>query len=319
MSGLIAVTGASGFVGGHLLSQFREKGCALRILVRDPARLGFAAVAGAPLEMVRGDLEDAAALADLCRGADTLVHCAGLIAASSDDEFFAVNRDGTCRLVEAAREAGIRRVVLLSSLAAREPGLSAYGASKRAGEEELKARAGSMQWVILRPPAVYGPGDRATLPLVQQLSRDLAIIPGNPAARVSLIHVADLAAAIVHVARDESVAAEICELHDGTDGGYGWRDLRLAASGRDAGDKQLRCLFLPRPLMGAAAGIVQLAAPMLGRPPILTSGKVAELYHADWVCRHNLLETLTVWRPRIRFAQGFAETLAWYRREGWLS
>lgn len=319
MSGVIAMTGASGFVGGHLVSLLQQQADHLRVLVRDPARLRKIDDPAQKIEIVRGDLSQAGQLSELCRGADTLVHCAGLIAARSAAEFFAVNRDGTARLVDIAAKAGIRRVVLLSSLAAREPSLSAYAASKRAGEDALASLASHMSWAILRPPAVYGPGDRATLPLVQQLSRNTAFIPGRPDARISLIHVRDLAMAVAHAAADDQLNGVVCELHDGTSGGYGWRDLRAAASQGEGTGERSRCLFLPRPLLKAAAGVMELAAPVFGRTPMLTSGKVAELYHRDWVCRHDLLDDMSDWRPRIRFAQGFAETHAWYRQAGWLS
>lgn len=311
-SGPVAITGASGFVGRRLVARLGEAGQDLRLLARSPDRLG-----DTPHEVVAGGLDDGAALDRLCAGADTVIHCAGAITALSRSGYEAVNVRGTAALAAAARRAGVRRFVLVSSLAAREPALSGYGASKLKGEEALKEAAGThLSWVVLRPPAVYGPGDRGTLPLIQQLARQRPLIPGNAEARISLIYVDDLAAAL-HTLAGGGPEGSVHELHDGTPDGYSWAGLM-----REAGlakGPQARCLFLPRGLLATLAPLSVAAGRLRGRAPMLTSGKVRELYHGDWVCRNALLEDYTDWRPRIRFAEGFARTLDWYRKAGWMT
>src|SRR5690606_35973786 len=127
-----------------------------RLLVRDPQRLA-ARVGTAPVEIVNGSLAEPSSLHRLCDGADVLIHCAGLISARSEAAFAAVNVEGTKRLVETAALAGVPRLVHLSSLAAREPGLSPYAATKREGDEAVAATCpATMSWIVLRPPAVYG-------------------------------------------------------------------------------------------------------------------------------------------------------------------
>ncbi|MGF7161725.1 nucleoside-diphosphate-sugar epimerase [Rhodoligotrophos appendicifer] len=309
MTATIAVTGGSGFVGSHLVARLSEGGHDLRLLMRGGKR-----PPPEDVHVVSGDLADRDALDELCAGAEILVHCAGLITARTAAEYDAVNSTATVLLVERARRAGVRRIILLSSLAAREPNLSSYGASKHRGEQALVGIS-EPRWVILRPPAVYGPGDRGTLPLVDQLRRRLSLIPGHHDARVSLIHVVDLVSAIDHLIADASIDGRIVELDDGRRGGYSWEDLKVAATGEKSG----RCLFIPRPLLSTATAGLGFWSGLTGAVPMLTPGKVAELYHRDWVCRNDLLDELTEWSPNVPFARGFSETLAWYRAEGWLS
>src|SRR5690606_32228931 len=140
------------------------------------------------VEPISGDLGSDTALAALVQGVDVVVHCGGLVAARSAAEFHRVNAEGTARLLRAAAAAGRPRFLLISSLAAREPQLSPYAVSKRQAEEILRRQAGGLAWQALRPPVVYGPGDRATLPLFRQFDRGLVLHPsGN--GRFSMLYV----------------------------------------------------------------------------------------------------------------------------------
>ncbi len=122
----VALTGATGFVGGHLVDRLVENGLSVRILARTPEKVGRDDV-----DVVKGDLASPEALERLCAGADTVVHCAGRITAYSREQFDEVNVAGTVAMVAAAKAAGTRRFVHVSSLAAREPTVSDYAASKR--------------------------------------------------------------------------------------------------------------------------------------------------------------------------------------------
>ena len=174
MTRTVAVTGATGFIGSHVVGRLGRAGWRVRILTRRvPASAQFADVA---VEAVIGTLEDGRAVARLVRGADAVVHAAGRIKARSHAEFFAANATGTRLLVEAAIAAGHRpRFVLLSSIAARQPQVSDYAASKLAGEAELTRLDDELPWSILRPPAVYGPGDRETLAFFRALRMGVAM------------------------------------------------------------------------------------------------------------------------------------------------
>ena len=306
MSRLIAITGATGFAGRHALSVLLARGHRLRALVRTPAR----AALPAEVETVQGELGDAEAGARLVAGADAVIHFAGALSALRREDYFRVNAEGTAKLADAATAARVARFVHISSLSAREPALSAYGASKRAGEEAVLARMAALTAIIIRPPAVYGPGDRATLPLIRGLTQPVAAIPGHAASRFSLIHAGDLARIAAMALEVDDTG--IHEVSDGTPGGYGWEDLiRIASALRGA---PVRPLFLPRAIPAAVAFAAEAAARLTGRPGMINSGKIAELYHRDWVSREG---TLALPDP-ITFGQGLAGTVAWYREAGWL-
>lgn len=306
MSRLIAITGATGFAGGHAVSALLGRGYRLRALVRAPARAKLPAA----VERIEGDLDQADALGRLAEGADTIVHLAGAISALTAREFHRVNGRGTVAVAEAARHAGVARFIHVSSLSAREPALSDYGASKRAGEDAVAALVEPLNAVILRPPAVYGAGDRATLPLIRELTRPVAVIPGHPDARFSLIHVADLGRIIADCV--ENGIRGLHEISDGTAGGYGWPDLLRIAEARLGG--RIRAVYLPRAVPAAVAVAAGWISQATGKPGMISSGKIAELYHRDWVTRGSPLDRA----DSIRFAAGFTETLKWYRDAGWL-
>lgn len=312
-SGCVALTGATGFVGGHVLRQLAAAGWTVRALTRRAD--GLRQVQGAVLPIV-GALDSADALAELVDGADAVVHCAGLVAARRTVDFQAVNTDGTANLVRAAVATGHRpRFVLISSLAAREPTLSPYAGSKRAAEEVLRQEGADLPWQVLRPPVVYGPGDRATLDLFRQFAKGFALLPRSTG-RFSMVYVEDLADAVVALLQAEGLPSQIMELDDGRTGGYSWGDLLTVVEAQLG--RRVRYLSIPRPIQRVVAAASSLAAGLTGGVPFLSQGKVNEIAHPDWVCRDQILGQSTTWRPKVGFDEGFPRTLAWYKAEGWL-
>lgn len=304
----IAVTGATGFVGPHLVSALARRGWTMRLLVRRWSPLP--SLAGVDAEIVWGDLDDEQALRVLVAGADAVIHAAGLIKARRAADFLAVNRDGTARLSAAAPNIPF---VLLSSLAAREPQLSPYAASKRAAEEALAPRTGP--WLALRAPAVYGPGDRETLAYFRMAKRGLALQPDNPAARLSLIHVADLAEALA-LAVEKPVPGGVHEVDDGREGGYRYSDMARATTA--ALGRRVRPFVVARPVMRAAAAFNDLMQALGGPTQILTKYKVNELFHPDWSTHDRRFATATGLVPRYDLEAGFRDTILWYRARRWL-
>ena len=308
---LVAVTGASGFVGPHFVA---GPGAPRRLespepLLRCWSPLPSLAV-GNEAEIVWGDLDDEAALRRLVEGADAVVHAAGLIKARHASDFMTINRDGTARLAALAPHATF---LLLSSLAAREPGLSSYAASKRAAEEALADRTGP--WLAVRAPAVYGPGDRETLSYFKAAERGLAPEPMGKGARLSLIHVADLAD-VLALALAVSLPASVYEIGDGRTEGYGYADM-AAAAGAALG-RRLTRLPVPRLAMAAVAGLNGLWQSLGGVTRILTPGKVAEIFHSDWVAHDRRLAEATGFQARYDLKTGFDDAVRWYRARGWL-
>jgi nucleoside-diphosphate-sugar epimerase len=310
----VAMTGATGFVGSVTALVICERGHELTALVRDETRAKR--LLPASVRTVAGDLQDSSALDALMSGVDVVVHVAGAISAASETGFMQVNADGTRAVMQAAQRAGVKRFVHVSSLAAREPAISPYCASKAKGEEIVTTATSDMEWIIVRPPAVYGPGDKATLPLIQQLSRRVAYLTGRRDQRVSVIHVDDLAQALVVAAEGAVKPGQIYEVDDGQPGGYDWDGL-AAAAGVSLGF-QPRIRLLPKPILVIAGAACAVVSAITGKAFILSSGKVRELYHSDWVIHGRRLDETGQWRAQKGFAAGFAETLAWYRKQGWL-
>ena len=298
---LAAVTGATGFLGAHLVRALHQAGFAVRALARrDPSAPGWGDEAP---EVIPGTLDDEAALARLVDGAEVVVHAAGAIKAANRQAFMAVNRDGTARL---AGLAGGARFLLVSSLAARHPEVSAYAASKRAGEDAAAGLIAPERLTIVRPPAIYGPGDRETLAIFKAAAASpfLPVLSGD--ARLALVHVEDAAAAVAGLA--QAGAPGVWALADERPAGYGWREILAAAAeavGRRPALPDTPAWLLPSLCrLGAAAGLVSPA-------------KVGELLHKDWSVAHDELAP-DIPAPRFGLKEGFASSVAWYRQAGWL-
>ncbi|MDE1172925.1 MAG: NAD-dependent epimerase/dehydratase family protein [Parvibaculaceae bacterium] len=310
----MALTGATGFLGRHLVPFLHAQGHKVRILTRrDPA---FAEWRGIELEAVPGDLDDERALQRLVAGADVVIHAAGLIKARHEEDFFAVNREGARHLaIITAREAPRAGFVLISSLVAREPDLSPYTASKRAGEMAVSEILPSGQLTIVRPPAIYGPADAETRTLFRLATSRLVPLATPAEARLALIHVTDAARAIVAFA---SAAADgftgrwtICDPHPE---GYTLREvLRTAAH---ALGKHPHFVQLPPAALQTLGLLGESWAALSGRAVMLTQAKTRELRHNDWSVGENELPPPNLWKPRISMAEGIAKTALWYRAHG---
>jgi nucleoside-diphosphate-sugar epimerase len=312
MAGTLALTGATGFIGGTILRRALEAGWRVRALARRPQALA----AHEALTPIAGDLENGPALDRLLDGADAMVHAAGLVAARRAEEFRRTNARATAQLTaRAAKLAAPPRFLLLSSLAAREPHLSPYAASKCAAEAALRGVGPRLEWTVLRPPVVYGPGDRATLPLFRQFRRGLLLRPAGDG-RFSMLYVDDLADLALAWAGGPPAPGAIVEPDDGQPGGYGWAEVVAVASA--AMNRRIRDVPLPPAVLRAAALAVEAACLATGRPAFLSRGKIAEALHPDWVCRGQVRGNVAGWRPKTGLDEGFRRTIAWYTANRWL-
>lgn len=309
----VALTGASGFIGSAVARSLNERGFPVRALVRNPDALSPAD----DVEIIQGSLEDPDSLRRLVDGANVVIHCAGAIKARNRKEFEAINAGGTERLAQAVAEAPSRpRMMLLSSLAAREPSLSPYAASKHAAEAVMARQETELEYCVVRPPAVYGPGDRSTLGLFRQLVRGYAIVPWRVEGRFSLIFIDDLVAAIEKLLAVPKWSGSIIEPDDGRADGYSWNDLAEIASAHLG--RPVRCLAVPFQAVWLPVAVNEAVSSVLGRSPMLTKAKLRELFHPDWVCNLSRPRVLNEWQPRTRFKEGFERTLLWYKRKDWL-
>jgi nucleoside-diphosphate-sugar epimerase len=302
----VALTGATGFIGSTLARVLHQAGWEVRALVRPGTAANRLSDLG--ITRVSGNLEDVASLRSLVAGADAVVHCAGAVRGATQSDFRRINVTGVERLVAAARsQTPPPYFLLISSLAAREPQLSAYAASKRDGERALQDNAGGMPWVVLRPPAVYGPGDREMLPLFRWMMRGIALVTGARRARFSLLYVEDLATAVARLLEQPDTQGTTFELHDGRQDGYSWDDIVSTAS-QLRGSHVIR-VRVPVVLLNLVAALNEGLARLFKLSPMLTLGKVRELSHPDWVTDNQAIHRATGWQPSVLFEEGLCKTL----------
>ncbi|HEX7823090.1 MAG TPA: NAD(P)H-binding protein [Sphingobium sp.] len=310
---IVALTGATGFLGGAVLERLIAQGHQIRALTRRPQRERVG------VTWIAGDLADEAALTSLVAGTDAVIHVAGAVNVPHRAAFFAANAEGVRLIAGLAERAGVGRFILVSSLSARESHLSDYGWSKREGEAMLDSN--SLDWTIVRPPAIYGPGDREMLEMFQMAARGLVMLP--PAGRLSIIHADDLARLLVLLAEDRTgvSSGHIYEPDDGTQdgaqegGGGGFSHVGFAHALGTAVGRRTRTLSLPRFAMMLGARIDRL---LRGAGAKLTPDRVRYFCHPDWVVAPDRHVPETVWQPQITAAAGLAATATAYRAKGWL-
>lgn len=315
MSRFVAITGATGFLGRYIVRAFAGSGWRVRILARKP--IDHPQLAGLQLEVVLGDLSNLQALRTLVDGADVIVHAAGLIKARTPAAFEAVNVRGTANLAGAIEERGIARVLLVSSMAAREPELSTYARTKRAAEQLLMAVLNRRcKLTIVRPCAIYGPWDRETLTIFRAVQYHIFLRPRIAHGRIAVIHAADAAAAIAVLCEQSSCHSSF-ELTDERTQGYSWDE--IVGTAETAMNSKALVISLPGPAVRAAAAVSLAAAKLLRRTPMFTPGKAREILHADWGSKAESQPPRSLWRPEIGLAQGFSDTVSWYRDRHWLA
>lgn len=304
----IAVTGATGFIGRALCQHLLDKGFVVRALVRKPGQAATLATAG--VSLVEGSLSNQQSLNTLVTGCHAVVHCAGAVRGARQQDFDRVNVDGLRLLVKAMREhSPASRLLALSSLAASEPQLSFYATSKFRGEQLLLNEAGALSWTILRPPAVYGPGDKELLPLFKTTAKGILPVPGAIESRISIIHVDDLVSAIVAWLQSGQTPGEIYAVDDGQQGGYDWQEIADRVS--TITGRRVRLLPIPGFILDAFAWTNRSLARLLGYAPMLTTEKLRELRHPDWVCGNEDFSQRFDWHPKLDLQQGLEQTPGW--------
>ncbi len=318
------VTGATGFVGSHLVEALRSAGHDVAALVRTPGKA--AALAALGVEQTPGHLGNPDALARAVEGRDAIFHVAGLTAAVAETEYLRANRDGTHALIEAVERAGAGQFIYVSSMAAAGPAargrplqgheppapVTAYGRSKLAGESVV--RASRLPWTIVRPPMVYGPRDREVLKVFQLARLGLAPVFGDGTQELSAVHASDLARALMAVATaPAAVGATYYACHPETFTSAAF----VRAVGHAAGTRVivLRIPFTVGRLALAGTGAAARAA---GRATILNADKANEFFQPAWTGDSAPLTRDTGWRAAHDLASGLADTWHWYRSARWL-
>ena len=302
-AGCIAVTGGTGFVGATLIRLAVERGHPVRALTRKSQQ------PTSGVTWVNGALDQPASLAELVGGCDAILHVAGVTNSVSREGFIAGNVDGTRAIVEAAKTAGISRFIHVSSLSAREPDLSNYGWSKAEAEREVSASG--LNWTMVRPPAIYGPGDTDHLDMFKAARFKLMPLP--PRGRLSVVEVSDLARLLLALVPASETAGRIFEADDGVEGGWTQSDYARAIG------QAVGTAIIPLHLPGFAVRLGALIDRFLrGDKAKLTLDRAAYFCHPDWVIDPDNRPPPVLWTPQIETGSGLAATAEAYRKCGWL-
>lgn len=324
----VLVTGASGFVGGHIVEALARNNIRPRCLVRPTSRLD--AIQGWPSELVHGDVTSPASLETAVEGVDGIVHCAGVTRALSLSDYRRVNADGCSNLYHAclAKNPTVKRIVHISSLAAWGPSaagqpvqegheqrpVSHYGSSKLAGQRVAEAYRDRLPIVILAPPAVYGPFDRGFLGLFACAKRGFSPVIGRDDRWVSLIYAKDLARAVVACLESEKAVGKEYLLDDGHP--HTWRDV-TSAIGQSLHTSPVP-VPIPLTVVRAAGAVIGWAARLRGKPSLFDRDRLNDFLQPSWTCSSARIGAELGFAPRYTLERGVAETRRWYAEHHWL-
>lgn len=325
------LTGGTGFVGSHLAEELLERGFRVSAMVRNEPRW----LAGLDVEHVRCDTRQFDALCRGLEGSDYVFHVAGMTRAPTREALFAANVDATAALLEAVRVAapGVRRVVVASSQAAVGPSpvenrvarpvteddplrpISLYGESKAEMERMIATQFDDVPITVVRPSAVYGPREADIFTVIKTAARlrVFPIVGSGRRPRLSLIHVRDLVSGMADAALSNAALGETFFI--GSQRAYSWNEIRDAVSG--ALVRRLVTIPVASPLVAPIGAVVEGAGSLLGKYPPLNREKAREAREA-WVCSIEKARRVFDYVEQVRLPVGMAETVAWYRREGWL-
>lgn len=323
----VLVTGATGFVGSHVVQALARAGIPMRALVRATSDTTLLNRLGA--ELVPGELEDPASLRRAVPGTGMVLHLGAVTRAQNEAAYTRANEGGTRAVVDAimASDPRPRRLVYMSSLAAAGPSghgrpvevgdtpqpLTAYGRSKLAGEGVCRAVARDVEVVILRASAVYGPRDRDLYHFFRLASRGILPVPMGPPRPLQLIHVSDLADAVVKAA---TVSGAHGTVHVAERAAYAWEEVARRVA--EAVGRRARVVRIPEAAVRLAAGVSESWSRLTGASTIFNSDKARELLAPGWLCETDAARELLGFEAAIPLPEGLRSTAQWYRTEGWL-
>jgi len=311
----VLITGANGFVGSRLAGIFKTADLSL--------------LNGLDVEYRHGDISQPETLPAMVTGVDYIIHSAGLVKAKNKKAFFDINEKGTANLFGAIAEHNprVKKVIYISSMAAAGPvirgkpvsetdsphPITIYGESKLAGEKTALSHADRLNVMAVRPPGIYGPGDREIFTFFQIVNRRIKPCLGDTSRKIQIVHVDDLCHAIYLAAKSDTKSGEVFNIAE--DRSYTMSEL-VAYLEKGCGKKGFP-LYVPSFLFRIIAFVSETLFKLAGATPMLTSEKAGELL-ASWEITTDKAREDFGFTSQIPFERGARETYQWYRKRGWL-
>lgn len=310
MTKIIALTGATGFVGRHLLHTLASHGFIIKALTRRPQSDLKNVI------WVSGDLENQSSLKELVEDADVIINVAGLVKAKNLTDFLDANANAIENILNAIDSHKKPHFIQISSLAAKEENISDYAFSKRQGEKILQSNTQERPWTIIRPPGIYGPKDNETLKIFKMLKSGLAFFPDNKNNHVSWINIKDLVSAIIHLMNNEKYFQRILEIDDGNQNGYTHEEFYKTVC--EILNVRPFYITIPKSILKLFGHINDIFGRIFNYAPMVSAKKINEICHSDWVCRKNDEFAINDWQAKIDLKTGLKETLDWYKNNEYI-
>ncbi|MEI6847126.1 MAG: NAD-dependent epimerase/dehydratase family protein [Chlorobiaceae bacterium] len=330
MGETILVTGSNGFIGTRLLNYLGVEGTRVKVFCRSES---MEVECSGKVEVVRGSFSDMEALGRAVQGIDRIIHLAGVTKAFNETGFEAGNVMPVKNLLAAvkANNPSLKRFIFVSSLTAAGPAVegrigvsecdtprpvSAYGRSKLRAELLCMKSAGVIPVTIVRPPAVYGPGDRDILQVFQMLAKGVLVLPGSGGKqRFSMIYVDDLLRGIMMAARSDKAIGQTYYITSKQS--WSWDEV-IAAAKPILGFQKLYRVSLPLPLVSFVGTLMGVAGALTGKPALINRDKANELAQNYWVCSPERAEIDLGFTAITSLDEGIARTIEWYWQKGWM-
>ncbi len=322
----VLITGANGFVGSRLCRRLMTDGYKVIAGVREGCNTDR--LKGLELAYRYGDITQPDTLPDMIAGVDYIVHNAGVVKVNRPETFFAVNRDGTENLLKAVAESEtVKKLVYISSMAAAGPSkkarplteddepnpITAYGRSKLAGEEVIRKYKDTVNAVIIRPPGIYGPGDKEMYAFFQIVNNRIAPYLGRLSRKLQLVHVDDLAYGVARALGADTQSGRVYFIAENKS--YNYRE--LVGHLCRAVDRFCLPIYVPGFILRIIAWLSEHTMSIFGKTPMFTVEKADEIL-ADWETDVSRARDELGFESQIPFPQGARETVFWYREEAWL-
>jgi nucleoside-diphosphate-sugar epimerase len=322
------VTGATGFIGSHLVDLLLKQKYAVRVLLRKTSDTVW--LKGLPIDYVYGDLFDGDALRQAVAGVDYVFHSAGVTKAKTAEQYFRGNTEGTRNMLDAVSQhnSGLKRFVQISSQTAAGPSpgmtpvteeasphpITTYGESKLRAEEACAERRGTIPITIVRPPAVYGPRDKDIFEFFKTMSKGLQPMVGMKEKFVSLIHVGDLVRGFVMAATSAKASGQTYFISSSQI--YGWKEVG-EVSRKVIGKNAFR-IKIPEAGVFAIAAVSEFFGLFSRKPVLINFEKARDMVQNYWTCDSSKAQRDFGYVQEIGLEDGIRNTVEWYRSKGWL-